>query len=239
LLVSKDWRVQPGADWQGHNLWHSSFRDASSLFNREFPNYGLTLAWPILLECLPRTQRKRISTRGWDLWLFLQLRWKSWLVRLLYSTLLTPYQRYASCNPKYFVLLLPLCVTCCWYSIWWILFQGHQFLTSRPPLPEEGPLNAEAAPAKFEAPEASDNQDGDEVKGSLVRRFSMVSPSLAESETQVVVHPIQRMHPERKLLLRVSALISSGCLTCKCSHSFSLSFIGSSFFPWSQFFSFF
>jgi hypothetical protein len=78
--------------------------------------------------------------------------------------------------------------------------QGNQFLTLRPPLPEEGPLNAEAAPAKFEAPEASDNQDGDEVKGSLERSDSMVSPSLAESETQVA---------ERKRK-RIEELTSSG-----------------------------
>jgi hypothetical protein len=57
-------------------------------------------------------------------------------------------------------------------------------LTSRPPLPEEGPLNVEAAPAEFEAPEAGNNQDGDEVEGSLERSDSMVSPSLDESETQ-------------------------------------------------------
>jgi hypothetical protein len=64
--------------------------------------------------------------------------------------------------------------------------QGHQFLTSRPPLPEEGPLNAEPAPAESEAPEAGDNQDGDEVKGSLERSDSTLLPPLAESETQVV-----------------------------------------------------
>jgi hypothetical protein len=55
----------------------------------------------------------------------------------------------------------------------------------RPPLPEEGPLNAEAALAEFEAPEAGDNQDGDEVEGSLERSDSTVLPSLTESETQV------------------------------------------------------
>jgi hypothetical protein len=65
------------------------------------------------------------------------------------------------------------------------LLQGHQFLTSRPPLPEEGPLNAEPAPAESEAPEAGDNQDGDEVEGSLEISDSMLSPPLTESETQV------------------------------------------------------
>jgi hypothetical protein len=57
-------------------------------------------------------------------------------------------------------------------------------LTSRPPLPKEGPLNAEPAPAEFEAPEASDNQDGDEAEGFLERSDSTVSPPLTESETQ-------------------------------------------------------
>jgi hypothetical protein len=58
-------------------------------------------------------------------------------------------------------------------------------LTSRPPLPEEGPLNAEPAPADSEAPKSGDNQDGDEVEGSLERSDSTLSPPLAESETQV------------------------------------------------------
>jgi hypothetical protein len=57
-------------------------------------------------------------------------------------------------------------------------------LTSRPPLPEEGPLNVEATPDEFEAPKAGNNQDGNEVKGSLERSDSMVLPSLVESETQ-------------------------------------------------------
>jgi hypothetical protein len=57
-------------------------------------------------------------------------------------------------------------------------------LASRPPLPEEGPINAEPAPADSEAPEASDNQDGDEDKGSPEGRDSTLSPPLAESETQ-------------------------------------------------------
>jgi hypothetical protein len=62
---------------------------------------------------------------------------------------------------------------------------GHQFLASRPPLPEEGPLNAKPAPADSEAPKASDNQDGVEVEGSLERSDSMLLPPLSESETQV------------------------------------------------------
>jgi hypothetical protein len=62
--------------------------------------------------------------------------------------------------------------------------QDHQFLTSRPPLPEEGPINAEVAPADSEAPEADENLDGDGAKGSLEESDSTLSPPLAESEAQ-------------------------------------------------------
>jgi hypothetical protein len=60
----------------------------------------------------------------------------------------------------------------------------HQFLASRPPLPEEGPINTEPAPADSGDPEAGDNKDGDEAKGSLEGSDSTLSPPLAESETQ-------------------------------------------------------
>jgi hypothetical protein len=57
-------------------------------------------------------------------------------------------------------------------------------LASRPPLPEEGPIVAEVAPADPEAPEALKNQDRDGVKGSLEGSDSTQSPPLAESEEQ-------------------------------------------------------
>jgi hypothetical protein len=57
-------------------------------------------------------------------------------------------------------------------------------LASRPPLPEERPINAEAAPADSEVPEAGDNQDGDGDEGSLKGSDSTLSPPLAESEAQ-------------------------------------------------------
>jgi hypothetical protein len=57
-------------------------------------------------------------------------------------------------------------------------------LTSRPPLPEEGPINAKPTPADSEAPEAGENQDGDEDEGSLEGSDSTLSPPLAESEAQ-------------------------------------------------------
>jgi hypothetical protein len=60
----------------------------------------------------------------------------------------------------------------------------HQFLVSHPHLLEEGPINAKPAPVDFEAPEACENQDGDEAKGSLEGSDSTLSPPSAESEDQ-------------------------------------------------------
>jgi hypothetical protein len=58
-------------------------------------------------------------------------------------------------------------------------------LASRPPLPEEGPINAEPAPDDYlGAPEAGDNQDGHEDEGSLEGSDSTLSPPLADSEAQ-------------------------------------------------------
>jgi hypothetical protein len=57
-------------------------------------------------------------------------------------------------------------------------------LASSPPLPKEGPINAEVTPADSEAPKACENQDGDGAKGSLEGSDSTLSPPLAESEAQ-------------------------------------------------------
>jgi hypothetical protein len=45
--------------------------------------------------------------------------------------------------------------------------QGHQFLVSRPPLPEERPIQADPVSATSEAPEAEESQDGDDAEDSL------------------------------------------------------------------------
>jgi hypothetical protein len=60
--------------------------------------------------------------------------------------------------------------------------QGHQFLASRPPLPEEGPLSADLASSVSEAPEADENQDGDDAKESEEDTSSSTSrpPVLAD-----------------------------------------------------------
>jgi hypothetical protein len=64
--------------------------------------------------------------------------------------------------------------------------QGHQFLVSRPPLPEEGPLPADLGSAVSEAPEAEENQDGDDVEISEDETSSTTSPPPALSEDLVV-----------------------------------------------------
>jgi hypothetical protein len=55
-------------------------------------------------------------------------------------------------------------------------------LVSCPHLPEEGPIDANPAPADSEAPEAGENQDGDEAKESLEESDSTTSPLPANSE---------------------------------------------------------
>jgi hypothetical protein len=60
--------------------------------------------------------------------------------------------------------------------------QGHQFLVSRPPLPEAGPLPADLASPASEAPEADEIQDGDDVEDSEEETSSSTStpPVFAE-----------------------------------------------------------
>jgi hypothetical protein len=55
-------------------------------------------------------------------------------------------------------------------------------LVSRPHLPEEGPIEADPAPASSEAPEDGEHQDGDEAKGSLEESGSTTSPPPTNSE---------------------------------------------------------
>jgi hypothetical protein len=60
--------------------------------------------------------------------------------------------------------------------------QGHQFLISRPPLPEAGPLPADLTSSASEAPEANENQDGDDAEESEQDTSSTTSPPPALSE---------------------------------------------------------
>jgi hypothetical protein len=60
--------------------------------------------------------------------------------------------------------------------------QGHQFLISRPPLPEAGPLPADLASSASEAPEADENQDRDDAEESEQDTSSTTSPPPALSK---------------------------------------------------------
>jgi hypothetical protein len=62
--------------------------------------------------------------------------------------------------------------------------KGHQFLVSRPPLPEKGPIQADPASAASEAPEADEGQDGDDAEVSREDSGSTSSPPPANSEEQ-------------------------------------------------------
>jgi hypothetical protein len=73
-------------------------------------------------------------------------------------------------------------------------------MSSRPPLPEKGPIDVEVAPADSEAPEAFENLDGDGTEGSLEGSDSTLSPPPAESE-------VQSLDKKRK---RLEDLTSSG-----------------------------
>jgi hypothetical protein len=52
------------------------------------------------------------------------------------------------------------------------LLQRHLTLASCPPLSKEGYIVAKVTHADLEAPEALENQDGDEAEGSLERSDS-------------------------------------------------------------------
>jgi hypothetical protein len=55
-------------------------------------------------------------------------------------------------------------------------------LVSRPHLPKEGPIEADPAPTGSKAPEADENQDGDEAERSLEESDSTMSPPPAVSK---------------------------------------------------------
>jgi hypothetical protein len=61
-------------------------------------------------------------------------------------------------------------------------FQDHQFLVSRPPLLEGGPIQNVLVDAASEAPEAEDSQEEDEAEDSLERTSLTTSPPPALSK---------------------------------------------------------
>jgi hypothetical protein len=60
--------------------------------------------------------------------------------------------------------------------------QGHQFLASRPPLLEEGSIQADHVSAASKAPETEESQDGDDAEDSLEGTSSTTLPPPAHSE---------------------------------------------------------
>jgi hypothetical protein len=72
-------------------------------------------------------------------------------------------------------------------------------LVSRPPLPEEGQLQADPAPSNSEAPEADEGQDGNDVIDSQEDSGSTSSPPPAISKDK-------NLEKKRK---RIDDLISS------------------------------
>jgi hypothetical protein len=58
--------------------------------------------------------------------------------------------------------------------------QDHQFLVSRPPLPEAGPLPADLASPVSEAPEADESQDEDDESEEETSSSTSPPPALAE-----------------------------------------------------------
>jgi hypothetical protein len=60
--------------------------------------------------------------------------------------------------------------------------QGHEFIVSRPPLPEAGPLPADLASPASDAPEADESQDEDDIEESEDETSSSTSlpPVLAD-----------------------------------------------------------
>jgi hypothetical protein len=63
--------------------------------------------------------------------------------------------------------------------------QDHRFFVSRPPLPEEGPIPADLASVVSEAPEAEENQDGDDAEGSEEDTSSTLPPPALSEDTCV------------------------------------------------------
>jgi hypothetical protein len=55
-------------------------------------------------------------------------------------------------------------------------------MVSCPHLPEEGPIDVDPAPVDSRAPEAGENQNGDEAKDSLKESDSTTSPPPANSK---------------------------------------------------------
>jgi hypothetical protein len=83
-----------------------------------------------------------------------------------------------------------------------LFLQGHQFLISCPPLPEEGPIQADPVSATSEAPKAKESQDGDDAEDSLEGTSSTMSPPPVDSEDPSLDR--KRKHVEEFMSLSTS-----------------------------------
>jgi hypothetical protein len=72
----------------------------------------------------------------------------------------------------HFIISIHLCLLFC---------QDRSSFSSRPLLPEEGPLPKESAPEDNEAPETIERQDGDDAEDSVEGSDSNQSPHAANS----------------------------------------------------------
>jgi hypothetical protein len=66
-------------------------------------------------------------------------------------------------------------------------------LVSRPPLPEEGPIQADLASAASEAPEADEGQDRDDAKNSREDSGSTSSPPPTNSGEKILEKKRKRL----------------------------------------------
>jgi hypothetical protein len=87
--------------------------------------------------------------------------------------------------------------------------QDHQFLVSRPPLPEEGPLPADLASADSDAPEAEENQDRNNAEGSEEDTSSTMLPPPVLSEDTCVDKKRKRVKELAPLSTSVQRTASS------------------------------
>jgi hypothetical protein len=153
------------------NLWHFFCNVEFNLYSITFPNRDSSRVSEDLMEKKDLDQRVRALT-----------------------TLIKDHE-VADLAARYFDSKHPLPAVCllslftffsliivCLVTLGLFSSQDHQFLVSRPSLPEGGDIQNVPISAASEAPEVEDSHDGDEGKDSLEDTSSMTSPSPALSE---------------------------------------------------------
>jgi hypothetical protein len=101
-----------------------------------------------------------------------------------FLTPLTLCLRYVLYNSKVLTSIFCVLFECCFSDAFLCMFflQDHQSLASHPPLPEEGPIQADPTSAASEAPEADEGRDKDDAEDSREESGSNSSPPPANSE---------------------------------------------------------